>query len=262
MSDNNKIIHKGDIENVLMALAEYKSSAKLVLADYLNEKRLFSEGIITAKAFGEYERHIAGRINRLPGDPNDFEDLIVDEKASVFLSYNHEDMEVALRIQEELTKYKIRVRMDMSDVLAGQPIKDFIQKQIALNTAVVLLISKNSLTSAWVSYETTLSLFDAFLNQKRVIPVCLDKQFTHNNFSAYAFREIDAKLKAVLEAIKEHNEKGWGDAHLQDEKQRLQDAKHNLDKIINEFRRLAVFSIVNSDLPVYLKKIAHQILEK
>jgi hypothetical protein len=257
---STSLLTSAEIEKALTELGEYQNSARLVLADYRNEKRLFSNGIISQDELQSYEQMLSKRIAVMANGPGDLPDMENSEKASVFLSYNHSDMQVALRIKEFLAKHQVRVRMDVTDVKTGMPIRDFILEQTKGNNAVMLLLSQNSLTSAWVSYEYTLASFDQLLNNKRIIPVSIDNSYLDNSFSFTAFQAFDDKIARIESDIRKAQDNKWDCRYLQSDLDRLIDARGQLGPILQKLRQIAVRSVAAQEMEATLRHIARDLV--
>jgi len=76
----------------------------------------------------------------------------------IFVSYNHKDQRIALKISDKLAEEGFEVIIDADDMKTGQDIEQFILQSIRESNATISLISTNSLMSAWVTLETILSI--------------------------------------------------------------------------------------------------------
>lgn len=253
------LLEKGNAEMALKEMASDSNSARLVLADYLNERKLLELGIIDAQEFDDYHRKIIQRIPRLPPDPKP-ELPPNSAKSSIFLSYNHQDKTMALRIKEELEKYHIQVRMDDSDVKAGQSIEDFIAKQTRQNQAVMILLSKSSLKSSWVIYESMIAMFDELLYKKLIIPVTLDAAFEDNSFSMEIVNHLDAQIMVNKDMVLQFESKHLNPEHIQQQINRLNDARNQVPKVLRKLQSAAVKSVAQGNMENTLKRIAEMLI--
>lgn len=166
----------------------------------------------------------------------DAQDLI-EEEPSVFLSYNHQDAAVALKIKEKLEKADIDVTIDREDMLAGENITDFIENSIYKSTVTISLVSNKSLTSAWVAMETIDSFLKAkYAPNKTLIACYLDEDFFDTNFTINAIESIDAQIKKNQKLLTEYHKKMLDTRDLNDQNSRLMVLRNNLDAIVNRFR--------------------------
>ncbi|MCU0470764.1 MAG: TIR domain-containing protein [Arcicella sp.] len=121
----------------------------------------------------------------LPVEPQDFlnelhkrfkekEELKVRKR--VFISYSHQDMEVAKKLRDKFEAENISVMMDEISMPAGEKVRNFMKKVNEVDK-VVVIVSENSLKSPFVCKEIYLS----FKNHKSLIPCHLDMQFLDKN---------------------------------------------------------------------------------
>jgi hypothetical protein len=70
-----------------------------------------------------------------------------------FISYSHADKQFATRLHDALQSRGVRCWRDEKDLLPGHRLSARIDEAIRLSDLVILVCSKNSLESAWVSRE-------------------------------------------------------------------------------------------------------------
>ena len=95
--------------------------------------------------------------------------------SNVFISYAHEDSEVAYMLREMLVAEGQSVFFDQA-IAAGENFTRNIEKALTDAKVVVVLLSRNSNRSRWVNAE----LRSALQSGKIVIPVLLDDEATNN----------------------------------------------------------------------------------
>ena len=107
--------------------------------------------------------------------PNDFGDLSASSRPSVFISYAHEDKQVAHGISGLLEGAGCDVWIDEADLLAGDSVVRGIADAVGETDFLVALLSRSSVDSAWCQKEISLAVTEG-LNSVRVkvIPVRLD----------------------------------------------------------------------------------------
>lgn len=76
----------------------------------------------------------------------------------VFISYSRVDTALALEVRTELQAAGIQVRLDTSDLSAGQPWRPAIDRLIRESTAVLVVVTDNALASEEVTYEWAFAL--------------------------------------------------------------------------------------------------------
>lgn len=259
MSKVRDLIEKGMVEEALKEMAAENNSARLVLADYVNERRLYELGIIEADEFNEYRQSILNRIPKLSPDPKP--DIPPDSAvSSIFLSYNHGDEMTAVLIKEGLQKHRIQVRMDKSDVRPGESIEDFIANQTRQNQAVMILLSKKSLKSSWVIYESTVAMFNELLNKRVIIPVTLDTAFEDDLFSLEIIDHLDAEISKKRDMLRQFESKHINPEHIQKQLNKLNDARNQVPKILSKLRGAAIKSVAQKNLEDTLKSIADMLI--
>ncbi len=154
-------------------------------------------------------------------------------KRKVFVSYNHKDQAVALRIKEGLVEQGFSVILDIDAIRAGEDIKTFIDDSVANSDCTLSLVSLNSLMSGWVGMETINTFFhEKFDNNKLFIACYLQDEFMAKDFVLKAAKKIDTELAEINALIAEHNANNLDCTHLNYEKTRYFDLRNNLDKII------------------------------
>lgn len=93
-------------------------------------------------------------------------------KNNVFVSYDHDDSEIADRIKQDLIKNGIAVWIDEAELHAGHPLIARIQEAIRNAANFVLLWSKRASQSRWVNAEWNA----AWHLEKNIIPCTLDQE--------------------------------------------------------------------------------------
>ncbi|QEM09045.1 toll/interleukin-1 receptor domain-containing protein [Mucilaginibacter rubeus] len=247
------------LEQTLHDLAQHKNSARLVWFDYQNEKRLLEQGLISQLTFDQYKERISQKITSLINEPILSPDD-GDEKASVFLSYNHADQRLAFRIQEELGKYKVGTRIDVNIVTIGQSIKDFIINQTKENTAVMWLVSEHSVKSYWVNFEASMMDYAEMLLNKHFIPVCRNTFFTDNQFHDDTYEEITKKIHEIEAKIAESHKKGMNSQLWDTSRLELLNVQRQLGTVLSNLKSNRVYPISDEYFSNTIKKIAEQLI--
>ena len=133
------------------------------------------------------------------------EDSVSNSKA--FISYNHENSDVALKIKDALEKEDFEVIIDTESMNAGENISKFIKNSIQESAITISLVSNKSLTSAWVAMETINSFLQENNSSKRkkLIACYLDEDFFKNEFTLNAIEAIDKQIKENQELISQYS---------------------------------------------------------
>jgi hypothetical protein len=100
--------------------------------------------------------------------------IIGTSRASVFISYAHEDQEFVLALVEALLRHKLDVRYDRVVLRVGDSLIRAIAREIKDGDFLIAVVSPASIQSEWCQTEVALARTDG-INQKRakVLPVRL-----------------------------------------------------------------------------------------
>ena len=71
----------------------------------------------------------------------------------VFISYAHDDENVAREFRESFRDMEVTGWMDQSDIAMGAPIARKVKESLQQASAIVILVSERSLESQWVQFE-------------------------------------------------------------------------------------------------------------
>lgn len=88
----------------------------------------------------------------------------------VFISYSHADLAIASRLEQALKDARVPVWRDREGIRPGIAFQPIIQRGLADAGAVLVLVSRASVRSDWVAWETA----QALARRVRAIPVLLD----------------------------------------------------------------------------------------
>jgi hypothetical protein len=154
----------------------------------------------------------------------------------IFISYNHKDQSIALKIKKKLEEASFDVIIDKEAMKAGEDIKQFIEKCISESGITISLVSTNSLLSAWVAMETNFSRYDEKIRGRYFIPCNIDNEFFKRDFTDLALDKIEDELKDINSKIVNRIEKDRQIKDLSTEKERFEELKHKLPAIIDELK--------------------------
>jgi hypothetical protein len=94
---------------------------------------------------------------------------------SVFISYNHRDRQFVRRLAEDLRRAGIRAWVDEYEILPGDSITEKTTQGINTSDYMLVVVSKNSVNSSWVSKEVSAAFMrDPESSSRRVIPLKID----------------------------------------------------------------------------------------
>ncbi|KJU84602.1 TIR domain-containing protein [Candidatus Magnetobacterium bavaricum] len=91
-------------------------------------------------------------------------------KNQVFISSAIEDAEWVSLFFDKLTQTGVDVWFATRDIVPGISIVELMEKALRESNIMVVVISKNSITSQWVFFEIGVAIAD----EKRIIPVIID----------------------------------------------------------------------------------------
>ncbi len=124
-------------------------------------------------------------------------DLTVDQVLQIsplFVSYSHADREFVDRLGDDLTEKGVRFWRDIYDMKSGR-IEKQIDRAIRQNPTVLLVLSKNSLSSDWVEHEVrTARGLEKEMDHDVLCPITLDDSWKDSHWP-----------KRVMEQIMEYN---------------------------------------------------------
>lgn len=96
----------------------------------------------------------------------------MDKKPKAFISYSHEDRELAIRVGENLRANGIDAWMDRWEILPGDSlIQKIFSEGLAGADVFIIIISQNSVDSKWVKQELDVALIKRIEGVSRVIPL-------------------------------------------------------------------------------------------
>jgi len=186
--------------------------------------------------------------------------IIAAKEKSVFISYNHHDMEMANKLKEKLNAENINVVIDSERMQAGEDIKEFIEKCVMETGTTISLISKDSLLSAWVAMESINTFYHEKTDvQKKFIACYITDDFFKRNFTDDALDHIEGEIKEIQNLISARMEKNRSIRDLQNELTRMTELRNNMDEIIRRLRESLCIDIREENLENNFQKILQSI---
>ena len=181
-------------------------------------------------------------------------------KKTVFISYNHHDMEIANKLKDKLTAENIQVIIDSESMQAGEDIKEFIEKCVRETDATISLISTNSLLSAWVAMESINTFYHEKTNtNKKFIACFLTDDFFNRDFTDTALDHVDGEIKKIQNLVTARMEKNRSIRDLQNELTRYTELRNNMDEIIRRLRESLCIDIRMENFESNFKKMVQAI---
>jgi hypothetical protein len=181
-------------------------------------------------------------------------------KKTVFISYNHHDMEIANKLKDKLTAENIQVIIDSESMQAGEDIKEFIEKCVRETGATISLISTNSLLSAWVAMESINTFYHEKTDTgKKFIACFLTDDFFNRDFTDTALDHVDGEIKKIQNLVTDRMEKNRSIRDLQNELTRYTELRNNMDEIIRRLRESLCIDMRMENFELNFKKVVQAI---
>jgi len=174
----------------------------------------------------------------------------------VFISYNHNDKAIAIKIKKAIEAAKIEVVIDSKNMKAGEDINTFIRKSLKASTIIVSLVSNSSLESAWVGMETIDTVFlETYTDNKKLIACYLEDDFFQDDYTLKTVTKIEVRIKELEELIRQSHVKGINTRDLDNKLTRLRNLKNNMDAIIARLQNSLCLDISPGAFETSMKKL-------
>ncbi len=124
----------------------------------------------------------------------------------IFISYSHKDAQFVDKLANQLVQHDVRVWLDRWELHVGDSLISRIQQAITGASALLVILSKSSVSSPWCEKEINSGLLRE-LEERRVVvlPVliedCQIPLFLREKLYADFRSEFDAGLRTVLESV-------------------------------------------------------------
>ncbi|MFM8373512.1 MAG: toll/interleukin-1 receptor domain-containing protein [Bacteroidota bacterium] len=164
---------------------------------------------------------------------------------AVFISYNHGDSDVMLRVKDYLEKEQLKVIADVQNMQAAEDIQSFINQSMQDARFILTLVSEKSLRSGWVGRELAAASLLAQTG-KIWLPARLDDAVFKDEFYSETLEYLDAELRKLDEkmmtAIRlRHDTRPYESARA-----RLLDLKNNLGPSVANLREKLLVNIAEN----------------
>jgi len=260
-------IGNGRLERAIVELESYTSAnypnkskeCIAVKSQYYKLQKEKIQGLLTTEQFNVSMNQIRNlTLDLLHGLQ---EKVQPDFSQSVFISYNHKDRDIALRIAEILEANNIGVSMDCEIMQAGENIEDFIIRNIMANKTTLTIISDYSLISGWVAIETLYTFYlSKFTNEKKMIAAYLTDSFFSPDFRINATIKIDQEIAQIDQYIDQYNLLKIDSTDLNDQKTRWYKLRHNLGEIIAYLKSVLCIDIRPNTIDAGMDRILRSII--
>ncbi|MES1250078.1 MAG: toll/interleukin-1 receptor domain-containing protein, partial [Chitinophaga rupis] len=244
------LLKNREIRKALELLSADNNNAALVLADYDNEcswLRLSER----EEDMEEYANDLMIRIKQLieEGTADDFLSDVKKESPAIrekrdgprmFLSYNHQDCNVANAMMTYLREHDFDLFFDKISMVVGDDIKGRVTREINDRDFFMVLLSENSLRSPWVCLESTVASTKLMSQQNRVIPVRLDKSLENRQL----IEDIRASIERQIETLTQQLSKQviW-DTDIVEDRKRQENFRRQHGDMVDTYRSLVGIDI-------------------
>ena len=120
----------------------------------------------------------------------------------VFISYSHQDKQIATSIADQVREAGHEVWIDSWNVKIGDNLYNKIKEGLTSADALIFIISKNSLSSKAVMHEFSAIAFSELSKKKqRIIPVLIDKSNVPSYLSKYLYLDLTVNPESALNRL-------------------------------------------------------------
>lgn len=275
-----QLIANGQTKEALNLLTQISGDALLLQAQYNNGEKQFNLGLIEFSEWGRIQARVnfaalelaakskpasgtgTGSGSNTTSQPHSTASATpsdANKRPIAFISYNHNDKEMARKVNEFLKNNNIDVLLDEEDMQAGTSIMQFIQDCIKQADAVISIVSSKSLQSGWVGQESAASLYAVWLADKKFIPVSLDTVAFDSKFQITALKGIQAKIAEMDNDISEIRQLGSDARDLEDDRKRLFDLQKEFSSIIQRLKSVLMLDISGDNFDRSMAKVLERI---
>jgi hypothetical protein len=128
---------------------------------------------------------------------------------SVFISYTQHDKERARRIAHALAGHAISVWLDQDEILPGDALRPKIEEAIRSSEYFLVLLSRSSLNSKWVTRELEVALqHNADAARRRIIPVRVENVAIPPQLEEFRYVDLTGDFEQGIAEIVRTIERG------------------------------------------------------
>lgn len=125
-----------------------------------------------------------------------------NKRNRVFISYSHNDREIAHRISDELKREQIDVFIDYKDISVGENVFNQIRYMYESSETVIILLSKSLFSSDYFQFEFPQYFFEEARKRKvNVIPILVEKCQVPSDFLEFDIVNLTNNFEKGLERI-------------------------------------------------------------
>src|SRR5215470_7480276 len=123
------------------------------------------------------------------------------ELVNVFLTYSSADKDKAERIFQELEHRDIKVWLDAYELSFGDSLIERMKNAISASDYIVVMLSRNSVRSYWMSHELGHYLSDFSRRDITLLPVRVDDCEIPVSLSKYRFLDLRDDFEKGIEKL-------------------------------------------------------------
>ncbi|MEM9276260.1 MAG: TIR domain-containing protein, partial [Cyanobacteria bacterium P01_F01_bin.143] len=237
-----------------------------VLPDILNKKMYTDENISSHEktndlltnnlSTGQQALNILSRKNDQENQLRNISPM----SSKVFISYNHNDKDIVDKIKEKLESEQINVVIDSKNLLGGRDIEEFINQAIKNTDVTLLMVSKDSLLSAWVAMESIKTLSVSEINQSaKFIPCLIKDDISSRTFTDDVLDIIENEIREINSVIKYLVEKNRVIEYLQNDLARYKKLESNIGEIVRNIKESSYIDLGGDKLDDNFPKLLRSI---
>lgn len=123
----------------------------------------------------------------------------------IFISYSSKDKDFVHKLAKKLEKHDYATWLDEKEIITGDYLPRKIGKAIKTSKIIIIVVSKNSISSKWVRYEINHAVDLMIKGKVRLIPVLIDRLILPPELSGLVFADFrtsfDYGFKKILKAL-------------------------------------------------------------
>lgn len=230
----------------------------LLLYDFINEKKLYDNGMVEQAYWDNYLTEITGRLKQLEKDAYESNEAVASRR--IFISYSWKDREMAEKIYNYLRNYKVNTFWDVISMEAGEEIENRLELEIQSAEFFLIIVSENSLRSSWVNKEAMMARMNIENGLgSRIIPIVIEERFYDNDDSLVKdiLDYFDEKISRQSRWMKERIDKDSGEDIFQSQRAEYKLQRDNFWKIMKTLKERATVRLTDGHFESGMQRIIH-----
>lgn len=263
-----QLLKDKDFQGALEMLKPGNESAGLVLADYLNEKKMWEQQYISDDRWQTYTGEVLMRVKQLCQEDEERQWLdnkddgkpkenMINRQAmpKVFISYSNKDIDIVKKVTDYLQDNHYDYFVDVVTMVPGEVIETTVTKEIIERDHFVILLSRNSLQSPWVCLESVVSKAKEIGGNGWAIPLRVDDCLDDFKFLV----DVQERIRANIAEMEKHiaRSKKYSSDHkfIDTERQRQVEFMNNYSSMIDRYRNMAGINIMGDHFEEGMRKL-------